>query len=1618
MKQSKFKKLLLLLAVCMITSLLCIPLVRIETEAAAQDITLTNTTITNKQTLTLNGGTYLIPEGKRIIIEAGGSLTITGHGVIKEYNADANNANAMITVKPGGTLTIIGDGVGSNSIIFDGNAGDTPPVTTQHPFLRCAGTVTLDHVTMKNINNQNTANQYGGGAIASSIVTNNDDKDLILTMNYCLIRNCKSRFGSVMYIKGNSGSVSIQNSLFYDNEVASDTSSATKGGTIFTEESTNLPISLTHCIFRNNTTVASSGAGIYWAGLQANSSLTITDCQFLNNTARTSAGSGGAIYSFGKNVTIVGTGTTVTDAKTDAKTPTESITGTLFQGNDISNISSTYGGAICIASTQNTTETATISITGNVLFNNNAARHGGALAVKIDNATTSSIKLQIDGATFDSNAAKGTTDGVTRGGAIYIYKGSGTDKSAAPTGDLSDESYLKNITIQNGNALEGGGLYLENLSLSIVEAFTVTNCTVNTTSGGGGGNGGGLCVRNGTLSFAENCTVTITNNKTAIHGGGLYANNSTIDLDSVTSLIFSGNTCSNSGGGICITASSTLNLSNGAFSNNEAANGGGIYVANGCTLNVKENSTLDIVDNETSSNGGGLNVNGGILTVPNGCTLTISGNQASGDGGGFYAANSATLTFTGCALEVSGNTATRDGGGLYVGGASTFTLNEISSFVISDNESSHVGGGICITNNITLTLKKATITNNNAANGGGVYVGNHTTLIFPTNSTVLVSQNTATSNGGGIHLNEGSTFWMETGMLEKNAASSSGGGVYVHSSTFVLAGGAIQGKGEEINVASRGGGVCVYDTNASFTMTGGTIENCRSSDGGGGIYVSTNAKFFMNGGTIQKCVAYNNGAGVYVLGIEDALVATTLFQMTDGLIAYNKTERGNGGAVYINTGATFQLEGGTLSNNVAIKSGGGVSIRDGYFYMTGGTITQNRVNGSKSANSEEINKTYCGGGGIGVYGDRIGKTMNVYIHGGTISNNHSAINGGGIAAKITDKTTDDEEVHDVAINIYVGCSACCGKHNGETLTCANIGEASHTCPVITGNTSMQDGGGFYLHSTYAANSSASLYLYCGTATENTATNLNSRNAYQTGGNISQYGFSFGESTNPAITLIGGNFIKYEDEGEAWTAIAPVTVRYWLSWESGLEVYKETQISVGVVLNTPPYTNSNGDVTVSWHIGAPESTEFTYVGDVYTVPDTDVVNLYAVYKAQGHGTEQSVTLQTGADYSFAPDKETVSIAANATLTVQFTITGMHPQYYKERVLSFENQTEESVLPKAGTTIIMVVQLYKETSTVREYYYYTFDDDYSGPIALTQFQKMGTGTAYAYPTGITTGSFDDYTESYTLIVDFNNTISSDAVGNITLSRYADEAFNTGGASNAGDVANQTAVFTLCANRRFEVSDSVTAGTKVDDPFTVTYTTQASNGSDNTCEGKFVSLVLSGPFAKDTVLTVGANKYYLTSQGQFIVPLENIDTSNTLQFSSKNAHAITVTAEIWVSDAECKPFAGVMVTSKEFTLQAKTLPALKISMTQQVFDLNALPANQTISVTDHATSQGYTVVWSVQKKDGNGNYEATNLVSVVDGKLVWNSPTAGTYRIVATVKNGDDVVMTVPCSFILLE
>lgn len=193
----------------------------------------------------------------------------------------------------------------------------------------------------------------------------------------------------------------------------------------------------------------------------------------------------------------------------------------------------------------------------------------------------------------------------------------------------------------------------------------------------------------------------------------------------------------------------------------------------------------------------------------------------------------------------------------------------------------------------------------------------------------------AAANFDLFHVGSGSKFTLSSGIILDGAkdtyTTNTTTVVYAGLGQFVMSGGTIR------NNRSQNGGAIYIKENRSFTMEGGTIQNCVGTDGAGAIHMESGSTFTMTNGTIKNCEAEKlDGGAIYVS-------ATAKVYLNGGTIE-SCTANNSGGALFINRKAEVYLSGGKINSCTASTLYGGAIYNNGTFRMNnayssiGGTV--------------------------------------------------------------------------------------------------------------------------------------------------------------------------------------------------------------------------------------------------------------------------------------------------------------------------------------------------------------------------------------------------------------------------------------------------------------------------------------------------------------------------------------------------------------------------------------------------------------------------------------------------------------------------------------------------------
>ncbi len=346
---------------------------------------------------------------------------------------------------------------------------------------------------------------------------------------------------------------------------------------------------------------------------------------------------------------------------------------------------------------------------------------------------------------------------------------------------------------------------------------------------------------------------------------------------------------------------------------------------------------------------------------------SISNNtNISGNGGGIQSKTCAKMyMYDG---SIRGNTAKSNGGGVCLGTSGEMHMHGGS---ITGNSASN-GGGIYMSSGNAAELAGGSITGNSASNGGGIYLN----LVHNVNVGDCNIVANSANYGGGVFIKD---LYGEkvvfAGNISKNTAKTDGGAIYVEELAgtdmpyITVAGGSISSN------SAVNGSAIYLKTNSVMDITDGEIIG-NTASGSGTVYVNTGTALNMSGGKISDNTIGGNGGGIYAWLSE--------INLTGGEISGNNSVWGAG--VYIH-GATLVMDGGSILNNTATYSGGGLLLQNGSSTPGKATVNGGEICGNvaKTTNSAD------GGGGIWVTGS--GSTLT--LNGGKIMDNR-AVSGGGI----------------------------------------------------------------------------------------------------------------------------------------------------------------------------------------------------------------------------------------------------------------------------------------------------------------------------------------------------------------------------------------------------------------------------------------------------------------------------------------------------------------------------------------------------------------------------------------------------------------------------------------------
>ncbi len=271
---------------------------------------------------------------------------------------------------------------------------------------------------------------------------------------------------------------------------------------------------------------------------------------------------------------------------------------------------------------------------------------------------------------------------------------------------ISGNIYVEMLGIEPFNALsdKGGAIYL-NKATYLLQNSVVCDSTANY--------GGGIYLENAQLNIVNS---TFNNNFVINDGGAIFAYNSTIQASALN--FFNNQTVSGNGGALCVDASH-LNMANSTLSANQSQSMAGAMFANNSHVTIYKTQLLR--NSALNSQAGAVNVVGGTITVS---YLLLDGNNTNSMGGAFVLTN--TIATFRNNLFVN-NQSVDHGGAIYVDKTSFSQLND----TMMDNYSSALGKSLYAINQATLNIKNTLAYTNS---GKDIYANSNINFISMNNS--------------------------------------------------------------------------------------------------------------------------------------------------------------------------------------------------------------------------------------------------------------------------------------------------------------------------------------------------------------------------------------------------------------------------------------------------------------------------------------------------------------------------------------------------------------------------------------------------------------------------------------------------------------------------------------------------------------------------------------------------------------------------------------------------------------------------------------------------------------------------------------------------------------------
>ncbi len=422
--------------------------------------------------------------------------------------------------------------------------------------------------------------------------------------------------------------------------------------------------------------------------------------------------------------------------------------------------------------------------------------------------------------------------------------------------------------------------------------------------------------------------------------------------------------------------SSVLTLGEGTIlENGVAANGGGVIVNSGATLNMEKGTVIRNCK-ATKGSGGGVFINGGTFNMTGGLIencITETGSVA-----GVVITGTSTFNLSGDSTVRNNkkgdgtivNVKLDSASSLRVKGALTGSVGITIDGAAVDKEIGQIDGSASNLNKLisdTDSSLVGSVKNGKivfAKSGSGATSGSGSVSGGATTTPVAPSQGTSNveiGTGDACYVGDNAASGRKYKSIKDAFYEANGSTIHLLRNAE-LSGGNYAGKDIVIDGTAPGGKtytIVVKDGNVTWLNSQNVEFRNVTIDLGGkyGFRVTQNSGssiLTLGEGVILENGSAANGGGIIVND------AGTLNMKKGAVIRNCKTTAGSGGGVFIN-GGTFNMTGGSITNNISAgSSGGGVVVaNNGKINISGdATITGNKKSDGVTNNLQADKSEY------------------------------------------------------------------------------------------------------------------------------------------------------------------------------------------------------------------------------------------------------------------------------------------------------------------------------------------------------------------------------------------------------------------------------------------------------------------------------------------------------------------------------------------------------------------------------------------------------------------------------------------------------------------------------------